>query len=245
MPNLVGIFDPSADPTALQGDLTRMMDRVDIAAYRFVRRTAFGDGVAVGNVLTGVEDNLCQPVRDEPQGLWLMLDGEILGNEDLRRELLAHGRDVATADDARLALAAYQVWGERFLDRLNGNWNLVLHMAHEGVTILASDRIGSRSLFLAQDGLRLTCASEMKAVVVGRKVDSRAGGFGLLDLVMSGYSHGNYTWIEGVEAFEPGMVVRFDRMAHGKRARCTHCARQRARPQPKANLKHTPLGFRG
>ena len=64
MQNLVGIFDPEAARHELDSDLERMIEAVDYPAFRFSKRKVSGDGMAVGNVLPGIEDNLSQPARD-------------------------------------------------------------------------------------------------------------------------------------------------------------------------------------
>jgi asparagine synthetase B (glutamine-hydrolysing) len=66
-------------------------------------------------------------------------------------------------------------------------------------------------LFFAQDGGRFVFASEVKGVIAGRKLRSRAGGFGLLQLLVAAAAVGRSTWVEGIEVIEPGTVVRLDR----------------------------------
>jgi asparagine synthase (glutamine-hydrolysing) len=211
MPNLVGICDPTADAVSLGRDLERMLRRVDLPAFGFERRTATGRGLAFGNLLPGIEDNLSQPCRDEDAGTWLLLDGELMGVESLRHDLRARGVDPSGLDDAGLAFAAWRCFGESFVDRLNGTWNLVIGFEREGRALIATDRLGSRILFHAHDGQRLVLANEMKAVIAGRTVESRAGGFGLLELLMGPYQHGDRTWIEGISVIDPGTILRFDR----------------------------------
>jgi asparagine synthetase B (glutamine-hydrolysing) len=214
VPNLVGIFDPDAARAELEGDLERMLDAVDYPAFRFARKKAFGGGVAAGNVLPGIEDNASQPAfgpGDPSRLVWLMLDGEITDRESLERDLRSAGVDPSGKDDAALALACYLAFGDRFHERINGAWNIVLHDGKAGATFLITDRIGTRLLFFAHDGRRLVFANEVKGVIAGRKVRSRPGGFGLLQLLI-GQSHvGRDTWIEGIELVEPGTVIRLDR----------------------------------
>src|SRR6185436_102858 len=170
VPNLVGIHDPTAPADDLARDLSRMMKAVDLPAFHFARRTELDPPIACGNILTGVENNMSQPARDEKRGLWLMLDGELLGAGELSEELEKRGVSVAGKDDAGLALAAYVAFGSSFVDRLNGQWNLVLHHRETKETWLITDRIGSRLLYFAEDGRRFVFANEMKGVIAGRAV---------------------------------------------------------------------------
>ena len=209
MPNLVAIVDPTASPEALRGALDRMMDAVDLPAFHFQRRDAVDAGAAAGNVLPGMNANLAQPARSGRR--WLMLDGELLGVQALKDDLRRAGREVSTEDDAELAMAAFEVFGAGFFERLNGTWNMVFHDGDTGATYVVTDRLGSRLLFFAHDGPRFVCANEMKGVIAGREVPSRPGGVGLFALLSAGGHHGTRTWIEGIETVPPGTVVRIER----------------------------------
>lgn len=215
MPNLVGIHDPTESRESLERDLAHMMRAVDLPRFPYVRATVTGPGIACGNVLTGVENNLSQPARDPSRGLWLMLDGEILNSGDLERELGLERARMERLDDAGIALAMYVAHGAGFFERLNGQWNLVLHDEGERVTLLISDRIGSRILFYAEDGQRFTFSSEAKGVIAGRRVSTRPGGVGLLQLLSSGMHCGDRTWFEGIRVLNPGTLLRLS--ADGRR----------------------------
>src|SRR5438552_1621816 len=64
VPSLVGIHDPTSSEEELDRDLAKMIAAVDLPAFPFLKKTAKGKGIAAGNVLTGVENNLKQPARD-------------------------------------------------------------------------------------------------------------------------------------------------------------------------------------
>lgn len=217
MPNLVGIIDPKAGREELTADLGRMMEAVDYPSLRFTKRSVIADGLAVGNVLPGFEDNLSQPVHDDTRRIWLMLDGELLDRAGLARDLARKGFDPTGRDDAGLALDAYLAFGDGFHESLNGTWNLVLHDGNLGATFLITDRIGTRLLFFAEDAGRFVFATEVKGVVAGRKAASRPGGFGFLQLMVSAAHVGRHTWVDGIELIDPGTVVRFD--ARGRHQR--------------------------
>lgn len=205
MPNLVGLYDTTATPEALDRDLARMIAAVDLPAFGFTTRIATGPHLACGNVLTRVENNLAQPARDDGRGLWLMLDGEVLNAREVARGL---GRPAdAPLDDAEVALSAYLAYGLAFLDRLNGQFNVILADRGDRSCRVISDRLGSRVLFVAEDGPRVTFASEVKGVVAGRGTPTRAGGLGLLQLLASGAHVGDRTWLEGIQVLCPGTIL--------------------------------------
>lgn len=181
-----------------------MMDALDLPAFGFARKTAAGAGIACGNVLPGMTDDLAQPAVHGDS--WLMLDGELL---DIDGAEAALGSDDPPGGDAALALALYRAHGLAFVDHLNGTWNLVLH--DRGVTYLITDRIGSRLLFIASDGDQVVFSSEAKGVIAGRTVPSKAGGSGLLQLIAGAAPFGSATWLEGIEVVEPGTILRLSK----------------------------------
>lgn len=205
MPNLVGLFDPGATDAERSAALARMMNAVDYPSFDFPKRSASGTNVAVGNVLPGIEDNLSQPARAD--GVWLMIDGEILGVDTLVETLTRAGDDVAGLDDAGLALAAYRRFGLDFVEHLNGTWNIVVHDEKTATTYVITDRHGSRLLFYAYDGGRYTFANELKGVIAGRRGGSRPGGVGLMQLMSAGGHYGDTTWLEGIDLVRPGTIV--------------------------------------
>lgn len=207
MPNLVGLHDPGADDATLEAALDRMITAVDLPAFHFLHRRHLGPHLAVANVLPGVEANTAQPVRDASERYALFLDGEILNGRELLPELRAKGQSLSGEDDAELALAAFLAFGDGFTRRLVGAYNLVLIDRERRVTRLYTDRLGSRLLFFAEDQGRYVFASELKAVIAGRKVRSQLGGVGLYGLLRGGAMEGDRTWLEGIRLVPPGTVV--------------------------------------
>ena len=83
-----------------------------------------------------------------------------------RAEVRVEGRVVLRDPIVRLV--------ERFVER--HAIAKVLHDRGEEETMIISDRLGSRLLFYAEDGARLTFASEAKGVIAGRTKPTKMGG---------------------------------------------------------------------
>ena len=208
MPNLVGIFDPQATKESLTADINRMVKAVDLPAFKMVKRRVVHRHVACANVLPGMEDNRSQPVYSKNKRTWLMIDGEILNVRELKADLRRKGIDAEAMDDAQLAFAAYQAFGLGFHERLNGQWNMVLHDGQRKQTFVITDRLGSRILYYAKDGKRFVFSTEAKGVVAGRSAPTQAGGLGFLELMSGGVFTGDRTWLEGIRLVEPGTIIR-------------------------------------
>ena len=94
------------------------------------------------------------PACDQSGRFWLVWDGRLDNRENLSRQL---GLDVATLErltDADLVLASYSRWGAGCVNRLLGEWAIVIWDAVAKRLFCAKDPMGSRPLYFGEhDGL--------------------------------------------------------------------------------------------
>src|SRR5262245_35356745 len=84
-----------------------------------------------------------------PSGVALSFDGRLDNREEIIDACRVAG-DRRRLSDARLVLAAYERYADRFVEHLNGDFALALHDPTLGRTFLACDRLGARSLFYSR-----------------------------------------------------------------------------------------------
>ncbi len=106
-----------------------------------------------------------QPIANEDESVWTVANGEIFNYLELRAELESLGHRFATRSDTEVIVHAYEEYGERFVERLNGQFAIALWDAERERLILARDRVGIRPLFHARSAGRLLFASEIKAIL--------------------------------------------------------------------------------
>ena len=100
-----------------------------------------------------------------PRGTWLSYNGEIYNYRELRRELEGLGHRFRTGTDSEVVLAAYDEWGERCVERLNGMWAFLLYDAARGRLLASRDRLGVKPLYYAQTPQGVVFASEIAALL--------------------------------------------------------------------------------
>lgn len=151
-----------------------------------------------------------QPLYNEDRSLALVANGEIYNYLELRRELEGLGHRFATHSDCETILHAYEVWGEDFLDRLQGMFAFALHDLSKGELILARDRLGIKPLYCAQNERGLAFASEIKGLLpfIGKpEVDP----IGLAQFLQSNFTCAPDTLFRQVKKVLPGTVIKFGR----------------------------------
>ncbi|MEZ4386853.1 MAG: asparagine synthase (glutamine-hydrolyzing) [Candidatus Krumholzibacteriia bacterium] len=105
-----------------------------------------------------------QPLCAEDDRHWIVFNGEIFNYPELTAELESHGHVFRTRSDTEVIVHAYQEWGERCVERFNGQFAFAIWDRQAGTLFLARDRFGIRPLFVARVGRVLLFASEMKAL---------------------------------------------------------------------------------
>src|ERR1041385_631857 len=67
-----------------------------------------------------------QPMADESGRLWIVFNGEIFNYRELRTKLEKHGWQFRTQSDTEVLLRAYQEFGEKVVDHLNGQFAFLI-----------------------------------------------------------------------------------------------------------------------
>jgi asparagine synthase (glutamine-hydrolysing) len=157
-----------------------------------------------------------QPLANEDATVWVCFNGEIFNHVELRAELVARGHRFATRSDTEVLVHLYEDLGERFVERLNGQFAIALWDSKQQRLVLARDRLGIRPLFYAHDHRhsdaqpRIAFASEVKALFALPGVPRRLDPRGLASIFTYWSTIGDATVFEGVHAVPPGHVLTLD-----------------------------------
>ncbi|HKO36647.1 MAG TPA: asparagine synthase (glutamine-hydrolyzing) [Pyrinomonadaceae bacterium] len=108
-----------------------------------------------------------QPMLSHDGRFVVIFNGEIYNYRELRTELTAKGHQFRTHTDTEVLLAAWEEWGEKSLDRLNGMFAFALWDNKESALFLVRDRVGIKPLYYSQEkhGGPLAFASEIKSII--------------------------------------------------------------------------------
>ncbi len=156
-----------------------------------------------------------QPYVNEHGTIHAVFNGEIYGYASLRKRLERTGHRFTSRTDGEVIVHAYEEFGSRFLEELDGMFALAVWDSVQGKLVLARDRLGKKPLYVAvrQDG-SLSFASELAALLlddrIGRTVDDTA----LAEYLHYGYVPSPRTILSEVTKLEPGTSMTWERSGH-------------------------------
>jgi asparagine synthase (glutamine-hydrolysing) len=148
----------------------------DGGVVRFPRSAGVprGAGAALGSRRLSIIDVAGghQPIANEDETVWTVLNGEIYNFPELRKRLEAKGHRFATRSDTEVIVHLYEEHGEDFVAALDGMFALALWDEPRQKLVLARDRFGKKPLLYADAGDRLSAASEFSALLVDPAVST-------------------------------------------------------------------------
>ncbi|PYS86677.1 MAG: asparagine synthase (glutamine-hydrolyzing) [Acidobacteria bacterium] len=106
-----------------------------------------------------------QPVFSEDKSIVAMVNGELYNFREVRADLEKRGHKFRTQTDVEIVPHLYEVYGDDFLDHINGMFAIALWDTKKKKLILARDRFGEKPLYYGIFNNQLIYASEPKALL--------------------------------------------------------------------------------
>ncbi|KAL4732896.1 nucleophile aminohydrolase [Aspergillus similis] len=140
-----------------------------------------------------------QPFHDTEGSVHAVINGEIYDHQKYRASL-AHQYDFKGNSDCEIVIALYRHYGISFLNKLRGEFALVLWDAKRKLFFAARDRYGIKSLYYTVVDNRLLVATEMKSFLpFGWQPE-----WSVENLRRKGWLWDNEMYFKGVRRLEPG-----------------------------------------
>lgn len=110
-----------------------------------------------------------QPMHNEDKSIYIVFNGEIFNYIELREELIKKGHTFYTKSDTEVIIHAYEEYGYRCLDHLNGQFAFAIWNKRHNELMLARDRMGIRPLFYTVLKNSLIFSSEIKSILLDKE----------------------------------------------------------------------------
>lgn len=106
-----------------------------------------------------------QPMPSHDQKLWITFNGEIYNYIELKKEL--PNKNYKSGTDTEVILRAYQTWGTKFLNKMNGIFAFAIWDESKETLFCARDHVGVKPFYYAFQNGVFYFASEIKALLAG------------------------------------------------------------------------------
>ena len=150
-----------------------------------------------------------QPIHNEDESVWVVLNGEIYNYKELTYELQAKGHRFYTNSDIEVLVHLYEDLKQDCVHKLRGMFAFAVWDKREERLFLARDRLGIKPLYYTYRDNRLLFASEIKALLedkgISRRIDTLALDYYLTFL----YIPAPLTMFKGINKLMPGHSLSF------------------------------------
>jgi asparagine synthase (glutamine-hydrolysing) len=202
-------------PSPAGGDLTASLRA---ACARMACRGPDAEGtwasddrrVLLGNrrlAIIDLSERGAQPMVRADTGNAITYNGEIYNYRALRKDLERRGVRFTSDSDTEVLLRLYEAFGADMARRLRGMFAFAIWDANRQGVFFARDTFGIKPLYIADDGTTFRAASEVKALVAGRGVDTAASAAGHVGFFLWGSVPEPFTLFRGIRSLPPGTTL--------------------------------------
>jgi asparagine synthase (glutamine-hydrolysing) len=211
MCGVCGIVDLNNSPPVRAEELDAMCKTIEHRGPDGTR-TMIRDSVAFGHTRLSVIDTETgwQPLTNEDETIFVILNGEIYNFQSLRKELETKGHRFRTASDTEVIVHLYEEEGLDFVKRLEGMFALAIWDEPKKQLVLARDRIGKKPLYYSEANERLSFASETKALTQVNKISRVVDPIALTSYLTYGYVADPISIFKGISKLPPAHLLVFD-----------------------------------
>ena len=145
-----------------------------------------------------------QPIANEDNTVFTVVNGEFYNYPELRKSLEMKGHCFRTDSDSECAVHLYEEYGTAFPEHLTGMFALAVYDSRKKSLFLARDRAGEKPLFLLNTKELFAFASDLNALKRIPGVEWRLNCDALADYLTFMYTPGRATVYRNVTRLEPG-----------------------------------------
>lgn len=148
-----------------------------------------------------------QPIHNEDESIWLVLNGEIYNYKELRIELEGCGHRFYTNTDTEVIVHAYEEYGKNSVAKLRGMFAFALWDRKRQIFILARDRLGIKPLYYSVLNDKIIFASEIKSLLQSGALKAELNLLGIDQFFSFFYVPGPQTIFQKIQKLLPGHIL--------------------------------------
>ena len=150
-----------------------------------------------------------QPFISNNEQIIVTFNGEIYNYLELKKELL-NSYNFITNTDTEVIIAAYQIWGMEFVNKLKGMFAIAIYDKKINKIFLVRDRFGIKPLYYFYNENHLIFASELKAILAAGLVKKEIDYSSFSDYFVYRYIPSPKTIWKNIYKIPPANYLTFD-----------------------------------
>jgi asparagine synthase (glutamine-hydrolysing) len=152
-----------------------------------------------------------QPIANEDKTVWIVFNGEIYNSPELRARMLKAGHVLSTASDTEVIVHAYEQFGTRCVEVLNGMFAFAIWDAVRRRLFIGRDRMGIKPFYYTDMDGSFFFGSELKTILAHPGVPRRIDETALNQYLYFEYVPSPRTMVEGVHKLPPGHTLTLEK----------------------------------
>ena len=206
MPGIIALIDGVSDKSLLSSMAHSITHKKWQQTDLYVKPS-----LAIGRVHLGIINPEPQPIFNEDESICIVMDGEVFDYEDEKKRLELRGHKFKVGNDPEFCLHLFEEYGERFVEKLNGSFVLVIHDANNEKVLIANDRHGLRPFYYTRNGDRYIFASEVKAILADKTFKKDIDHEAVADFFAFGRIIGNKTFFKKIKMMPPASLITWSK----------------------------------
>lgn len=162
-----------------------------------------------------------QPMNNENGTISIVYNGEIYNYLELQESLRHKGYKFRTTCDTEVLIYLYQEYGQSMTSYLRGMFAFVIYDHILDGVFIVRDHFGIKPLYYSDDGYSIKIASQVKALLKGKNIDTSLEPAGQVGFYLWGTVPEPFTLYRGIRALLPGTAMWID-TASGNRKQHTY-----------------------
>lgn len=154
-----------------------------------------------------LSDAGAQPMWNVDRTIAIVFNGEIYNYAELRTRLIASGSIFHSHCDTEVLLELYATRGEAMLDQLRGMYAFVIWDSRKRCVFAARDPFGIKPLFYSDNGRTIRFASQVKALLCNKRIDTMPDPAGHVGFFIWGSVPEPHTLYRGIRSLAAGHTL--------------------------------------
>ncbi len=154
-----------------------------------------------------LSDAGAQPMWNSERTLCVTFNGEIYNYQAIRSELVGKGHAFHSGTDTEVLLHLYAEYGADMVHKLRGMYAFAIWDARNHSLFCARDPFGIKPLYYADDGRTIRIASQVKALLQSKHIDTSPEPAGHVGFFLWGHVPDPFTLYHGIKALPAGHTL--------------------------------------